>query len=107
MRPLVIALDGPSGAGKGTVARAAAVALGSRNIDSGELYRAVGREVPEALRLYESLGRFRDALLAHEWRTESDVTHRARLERVMRIFSACETDLGEPQITAAKLTTAP
>jgi hypothetical protein len=72
-----------------------------------ELYRAVGREVPEALRLYESLGRFRDALLAHEWRTESDLTHRARLERVMRIFSACETDLSEPRITAAKLTTAP
>ena len=72
-----------------------------------ELYRAVGREVPESLQLYESLGRFRDALLAHEWRTESDVTHRARLERVMRTFSACETDLSEPQITDAKLTTAP
>ena len=28
-------------------------------------------------------------------------------ERVMRIFSACETDLSEPQVTDAKLTTAP
>jgi len=70
------------------------------------LYRAVGREVPESLQLYESLGRFRDALLAHEWRTEADATRRARLQRVMRIFSACETDLSEPQITDARVTSA-
>ena len=42
MKPLVIAIDGPSGAGKGTVARAVAVALGYRHIDSGAMYRAVG-----------------------------------------------------------------
>ncbi len=42
MRPLVIAIDGPSGAGKGTVARAIAAQLGYRHIDSGAMYRAVG-----------------------------------------------------------------
>lgn len=42
MRPLVIAIDGPSGAGKGTVARAIASALGYRHIDSGAMYRAIG-----------------------------------------------------------------
>jgi cytidylate kinase len=42
MRPLVIAIDGPSGAGKGTVARAVASALGYRHIDSGAMYRAIG-----------------------------------------------------------------
>jgi cytidylate kinase len=42
MRPLIIAIDGPSGAGKGTVARAVASALGYRHIDSGAMYRAVG-----------------------------------------------------------------
>jgi len=42
MRPLVIAIDGPSGAGKGTVARAVASALGYRHVDSGAMYRAVG-----------------------------------------------------------------
>jgi CMP/dCMP kinase len=42
MRPLVIAIDGPSGAGKGTVARAIADALGYRHVDSGAMYRAVG-----------------------------------------------------------------
>ena len=42
MKPLVIAIDGPSGAGKGTVARALAAALGYRHVDSGAMYRAIG-----------------------------------------------------------------
>src|SRR5690349_16650214 len=42
MRPLIIAIDGPSGAGKGTVARAIAATLGYRHVDSGAMYRAVG-----------------------------------------------------------------
>jgi len=42
MRPFTIAIDGPSGAGKGTVARAVARELGYRHIDSGAMYRAVG-----------------------------------------------------------------
>jgi cytidylate kinase len=42
LRDLVIAIDGPSGAGKGTVARAVAAALGYRHVDSGAMYRAVG-----------------------------------------------------------------
>jgi len=39
---LIIAIDGPSGAGTGTVARAVAAALGYKHIDSGAMYRAVG-----------------------------------------------------------------
>ena len=42
MTPLIIVIDGPSGAGKGTVARAVARALGYRHVDSGAMYRAVG-----------------------------------------------------------------
>jgi cytidylate kinase len=42
MKPLTIAIDGPSGAGKGTVARAIAKELGYRHVDSGAMYRAVG-----------------------------------------------------------------
>jgi cytidylate kinase len=38
---LVIAIDGPSGAGKGTVARTVAARLGYRHIDTGAMYRAV------------------------------------------------------------------
>ncbi len=39
--PLIVAIDGPSGAGKGTVARAVARALGYRHVDTGAMYRAV------------------------------------------------------------------
>jgi len=39
---LVIAIDGPSGAGKGTVSRTLSQALGYRHIDTGAMYRAVG-----------------------------------------------------------------
>ena len=42
MRQLIVAIDGPSGAGKGTVARAVAAALEYRHVDSGAMYRAVG-----------------------------------------------------------------
>ena len=42
MKPLIIAIDGPSGAGKGTIARAIARELNYRHIDSGAMYRAVG-----------------------------------------------------------------
>jgi CMP/dCMP kinase len=38
---LIIAIDGPSGAGKGTVARAIADALTYRHVDTGAMYRAV------------------------------------------------------------------
>jgi cytidylate kinase len=37
----VIAIDGPSGAGKGSVSRAIARALGCRYIDTGAMYRSV------------------------------------------------------------------
>ncbi len=47
MRKPVIAIDGPSGAGKGTVSRAVAEALGFRYVDTGAMYRAVGWKAGE------------------------------------------------------------
>jgi CMP/dCMP kinase len=38
---MIVAIDGPAGAGKSTVARAAARALGFTYLDSGAMYRAV------------------------------------------------------------------
>ena len=38
---MILAIDGPSGVGKGTVSRALAEALGYRHIDTGAMYRAV------------------------------------------------------------------
>ncbi|MGH7896216.1 MAG: (d)CMP kinase, partial [Candidatus Binatia bacterium] len=39
---VVIAIDGPAGAGKSTVSRALAERLGFRHVDTGAMYRAVG-----------------------------------------------------------------
>jgi CMP/dCMP kinase len=54
---MVVAIDGPAGAGKSTVARALAEALGFTYLDSGAMYRAValqslrsGRPAPEEAR---------------------------------------------------------
>src|SRR5690349_9856587 len=55
---MVIAIDGPAGAGKSTVARGVARALGYRYLDTGAMYRAVtlaaldtGIDVKDARRL--------------------------------------------------------
>jgi CMP/dCMP kinase len=44
-RRMVIAVDGPSAAGKGTVARAVAARFGLHFLDTGKLYRMVGYEM--------------------------------------------------------------
>jgi CMP/dCMP kinase len=51
---MLVAIDGPAGAGKSTVARAAAHALGFAYLDSGAMYRAValaGDRDPASLRI--------------------------------------------------------
>ena len=42
---MIIAVDGPTASGKGTIARALAVHFGLPHLDTGLLYRAVGRQV--------------------------------------------------------------
>jgi cytidylate kinase len=52
MRPLIIAIDGPSGAGKGTIARAVAARLGFHHVDTGAMYRALAwKALSEAIDL--------------------------------------------------------
>lgn len=53
------------------------------------LYRMLGREVPQALQAYDSLGRFRDALLVHEWRSTAEQGAKARLKLAIDKFSSC------------------
>ena len=45
---MIVAIDGPAAAGKGTLARRLAGALGLPYLDTGLLYRAVGRRVLDA-----------------------------------------------------------
>ena len=45
---MIIAIDGPAGSGKGTLARKLADALGYAHLDTGKLYRAVGMSDVEA-----------------------------------------------------------
>jgi cytidylate kinase len=46
--PVVVAIDGPAASGKGTLARRLAAELGLPHLDTGLLYRAVGRRVLDA-----------------------------------------------------------
>src|SRR4029453_5305172 len=70
MKKLVIAIDGPSGAGKGTVARTVADRLGYRHVDTGAMYRAVAWKAAQ-----EGLPLDDDAVVAA-------VARRARYEQV-------------------------
>jgi cytidylate kinase len=56
MKHLIIAIDGPSGAGKGTVARAVASRLAYRHVDTGAMYRAVAwKALQEGIDLRDEL----------------------------------------------------
>jgi hypothetical protein len=69
-----------------------------------QLHEFAGREVPESLRLYESLGRFRDALMMHELQASSDEVTRTRFKRAIASYSACvpDTALNPAQLTSGQ-----
>jgi cytidylate kinase len=48
MSAFIIAIDGPAASGKGTLARRLAAHFGLAHLDTGSLYRAVGRDVLKA-----------------------------------------------------------
>jgi cytidylate kinase len=90
----VITLDGPSGSGKGTIARRVAEALGYHLLDSGALYRLVALAAEDAcvdLRNAEKLAalarnldaRFDRSADGSErvWLKDADVTARLRTEQ--------------------------
>ena len=90
----VIAIDGPSGSGKGTIARCVAEALGYHLLDSGALYRLVALAAEEAcvsLNSSDKLAELAQSLDARFdsnehggeriWLNGEDVTDRIRTEQ--------------------------
>ena len=64
----VIAIDGPSGSGKGTIARQVAQALGWHLLDSGALYRLVAVAAAESGQSNASVARLAQIALNLEVR---------------------------------------
>jgi cytidylate kinase len=92
---MVVAIDGPAGAGKSTVARAAARALGFTYLDSGAMYRTVGLLTardggPAAERADELDIRLGERVLA----IGEDVTDAIRTPEVSEAASTVATDPG-------------
>jgi CMP/dCMP kinase len=96
---MVVAIDGPAGAGKSSVARALADALGFTYLDSGAMYRAVGLMTlrhggaasEQARRLELELG---DRVIANG----EDVTEAIRAPEVSEAASRVATN---PRVRAA------
>jgi cytidylate kinase len=90
---MVVAIDGPAGAGKSTVARESARALGFTYLDSGAMYRAVGLMAarhggPAAERAEELVIRLGDRVVANG----EDVTEAIRTPEVSEAASEVATD---------------
>lgn len=93
---LIIAIDGPAGSGKSTVAKAVAQRLGIDYLDTGALYRAIAlwldkRGVPpeESERLKEELKKLRVKIKGGKvYVNGCDVTEAIRSSRVDAIVSA-------------------
>ena len=91
---MIVAIDGPAGAGKSTVARALAAQLGFRYLDTGAMYRALtwlamreGRDLGDAPALAELAGVHPVSFDAHGrvWIAGVDVTSSIRETRVDRM----------------------
>jgi CMP/dCMP kinase len=97
MPPLIVAIDGPAGAGKSTVARALAQRFGLLNLESGAMYRAFALK---ALAAGVATG---DAaaldVLAHA--TQVRLESGSDSNRVLLDGADVTSQLRTPQITAA------
>jgi cytidylate kinase len=93
----VVALDGPSGTGKSTVARRLAAALGARYLDTGAMYRAATLAVLRAGVDVDDAVRVVDVVERAEIELSTDPEHPAiRLDG-----AAVDAEIRTPEVTAA------
>jgi cytidylate kinase len=90
---MVVAIDGPAGAGKSTVARAVARALGFPYLDSGAMYRAVGLALLERGGAASEVARDLDIRLGDRVQLDGrDVTEEIRAPEVSEAASKVATN---------------
>ncbi len=114
MKRINIALDGPVGAGKSTVADAVAEKLGILHLDTGAMYRALGvylldqgvdpddRKAAEAAAAQVAIRVSHEKDGQHTYVEEEDVTGRIRTEAVSRAASRIATYPGVRRAMVAK-----
>src|SRR5947209_20205767 len=89
---MVIAIDGPAGSGKSTVARALAEALGFRYLNSGAMYRALALSLLERPGDAAERARELDVELGDDVRLDGrDVTEAIRSPEVSEAASRIAT----------------
>ena len=76
----VLTVDGPSGAGKGTVSRLVAKALGWHYLDSGAIYRALAIAITEQKIPIDAIRQIVDIANEMDLYFESDVSRHVRLD---------------------------
>src|SRR5438067_13325465 len=100
---MVVAVDGPAGAGKSTVARGVAAALGFTYLDSGAMYRCVALAVAERGGRPEEVARGLDVALGECVELDGrDVTDAIRTPRITELASRVAADAGVREALVAK-----
>ena len=91
-----VAIDGPAAAGKGTIARAVAQAFGMAHLDTGLLYRAVGRRVLDGTPALIAVSTLRHRDIARDDLRTSEVASAASkvaaMEEVRAALTAFQRD---------------
>jgi cytidylate kinase len=100
---MIVAIDGPAGAGKSTVARGVADALGFTYLDSGAMYRCVALAVAERGGRPDEVARELDIGLGEGVELDGrDVTEAIRTPQVTELASRVAADPGVREALVAK-----
>ena len=105
---MIVAIDGPAGAGKSTVARRLAERLGFRYLDTGAMYRAVTWLALLWEVLLEDETKLAELARAYPvefgagdvWIAGNDVTNEIREPRIDRVVSRDGVDVGDADAVA-------